>query len=159
MFASENQTFPPPSILFGPATAIASMNFLPRHPNIRKLTRDTEAIIKGLETLASQPVAIGISIGEDPAAEEKAHAWLDSLRSTVAMLTSTRAKVFERDLARFVRHLAPRYIQAHAAALARLNEWRAAVGFFLGEGDDEALGYRFVPPAPPYAPGPSVELP
>jgi hypothetical protein len=48
-----------------------------------------------------------------------------------------------------VPHLAPKYINAHRDAVARMNEIRATLAFFLGDGDDESLGYDFVPPPPP----------
>lgn len=142
---------PPPMMFMGPASAISAMEMLPVHPNVRKLSAHATSIIKNLKRIGALPIGIRITVNDAPVPtpNEAALASLENLRSSVALLNGTRARIFERDLARFVPHLAPKYINAHRDAVARMNEIRATLAFFLGEGDDEGLGYDFVPPPPP----------
>ena len=154
---------PPPHVLFGPAAFIGSMPPLPRHPNMRSVHKAGTRAIELLEQVVAVRVTdfkLQITESYDPALDEPVRAILEAARSTVPVLQGTRARVFERDLSRFVPHLASTYVRLSRQAVDRLNELRAVLAFFLGASDDEELGYQFVPPPPPpgEAPEASVSL-
>ncbi len=154
---------PPPYVLFGPAAFLGSLPPQPAHPNVRKLHAAAMKLIKLLEPIAKSIRVEGLKVTvtetDDPSSNEPARALLESARHTVAVLTGTQAKIFERDLSRFAGHLAPQYFKVKEKAVAKLNELRAVIAFFLGETDDGHLGYQFVPAPPPIGePSPSVSV-
>jgi hypothetical protein len=154
---------PLPNVLFQPAAYLGSLPPRPAHPKIAQLHAEGLTLIELLEPLATEirvdDLQVSVHEEKDPSADEPARVTLEAARQTVAALTGTQGRIFERDLARFVGHLAPRYLKAKDDAVAKLNQLRAVLAFFLGETDDEQLGYQFVPPPPPIGESsPSVEV-
>jgi hypothetical protein len=134
---------------------------LARHHNLKLLQQHTEEIIAQLRPLSALQYSIAFASEASRTDDERRanrdgkRALLDMTRRWTAAIDREDSRIIN-DVARHLKWLAPKYVQARESALTEVSKLRAILGFLGEENDDKELGFRFIPPSERSSNRPSV---